>query len=66
MRLLRIQLTSCDQRSNLLPLALPHNPRSSVRCHHHDHQAQAGVLRSTKLWETIMVVCQCHCCIPSV
>ncbi|KAI3533589.1 hypothetical protein CMEL01_05721 [Colletotrichum melonis] len=27
MRLLRIQLTSCDQRSYLLPLALRHNPR---------------------------------------
>ncbi|OHE95939.1 hypothetical protein CORC01_08791 [Colletotrichum orchidophilum] len=46
MRLLRIQLTSCDQRSYLLSLALRHNSRSSLYCH---HRARAGVLGSTKL-----------------
>ncbi|KAK0382015.1 hypothetical protein CLIM01_00676 [Colletotrichum limetticola] len=51
MRLLRIQLTSCDQRSYLLPLALRHNPRR----HCYNHRAQAGVLRSTKLLEAIII-----------
>ncbi|KAK1729947.1 uncharacterized protein BDZ83DRAFT_647502 [Colletotrichum acutatum] len=33
----------------------PAPPRSAARCHHYNHQAQAGVLWSMKLLETIMV-----------